>query len=180
MTGNALPDNEISGQLNSKSAAVSVYMLDADHHHLGDGVKPELVPTDAEGAVYTKIFIPDRIDGDTAGITLTTKSIVPTDTAGIGLFYDRVYVNGNEVGKLNDYIEAKEQDNIPRSVTIYFSTKLLISGENNITILSGCNADCSDHDDFEFYDLRLEITPESKCLYSGNVRPPLRRVWSSP
>jgi len=178
MTGSALPDNEVSGQLNSECAAV--YVLDAGHHHLGDGVKPELLPADAEDTVYTKTFIPDRIDGDTASITLTTKSVVPTDTAGIGLFYDRVYVNGDEVGKLNDYIDAKEQDNLPGSVTIYFSTKLLYSGENNITISSGCNADCSNHDDFEFYDLRLEIIPESKYLYSGNVRPPLRRVWSSP
>jgi len=177
MTGSALPDNEVSGQLNSECAAV--YMLDADHHHLGDGVKLELLPTDAEDTIYTKTFIPDRIDGDTSSITLTTKSVVPTDTAGIGLFYDWVYVNGDEVGKLNDYIEAKEQDNLPRNVTIYFSTKLLYSGENNITISSGCNADCSDHDDFEFYDLRLDISPESKYPYSENVRPPLRRVWSS-
>ena len=107
MAGSALPDKEISGQLNSECAAV--YVLDADHHHLGDGVKPELLPTAAEDTVYTKTFIPDRIDGDAASITLTTKSVVPTDTAGIGLFYDQVYVNGNEVGKLNDYIEAKEQ-----------------------------------------------------------------------
>ena len=154
-------------------------MLDADHHHLGDGVKLKLTPADAEGTVYTKIFVLNRIDGDTARITLTTKSVVPTDTAGIGLFHDQVYVNGNEVGKLNDYIEAKEQDNLTRSVTIYFSTKLLYSGENNITISSGCNADCSDYDDFEFYDLRLEIIPGSKYLYSENVRPPLRRIWSS-
>ena len=177
MTGSALPDNVGSGQLDSESPAV--YVLDADHHHLGDGVKPELTPADAEGIFYTKIFVLDRIDGDTAGITLTTKSVVPTDTAGIGLFYDQVYVNGNNVGKLNDYIEAKEQDNLPRSVTIYFSTKLLYSGENNISISSGCNADCSDYDDFEFYDLRLEISPESKYQYSENVSPPLRKIWSS-
>ncbi len=177
MTGSALPDNEDSKQLNSESTAV--YVLDADHHHLGDGVKPELTPADAEGTVYTKTFVLDRIDGDTAGITLTTKSVVPTDTAGIGLFYDQVYVNGNKVGKLNDHIEAKEQDNLPRSVTIYFSTKLLHHGENNITVSSGCNADCSNYDDFEFYDLRLEISPESKYQYSENVRPPLRRIWSS-
>ncbi len=158
MTGSALPDSEGPGQLNSEPAAV--YVLDAGHHHLGDGVKPELLPTDAEDTVYT-------------------KSVVPTDTAGIGLFYDQVYVNGNKVGKLNDYIEAKEQDNLPRSVTIYFSTKLLHTGENNITISSGCNADRSDYDDFEFYDLRLEIIPESKYQYSENVRPPLRRIWSS-
>jgi len=37
MTGSALPDNEVSGQLNPESTAV--YVLDADHHHLGDGVK---------------------------------------------------------------------------------------------------------------------------------------------
>ena len=116
MTGSALPDNEDSGQLNSEYTAV--YLLDAGHHHLGDGVKPELMPADAEGTVYTKTFVLDRIDGDTAGITLTTKSVVPTDTAGIGQFYDQVYVNGNDVGKLNDYIVAKEQDNLPRSVTI--------------------------------------------------------------
>ena len=177
MTGSALPDNEGSGQLNPESTAV--YVLDAGHHHLGDGVKPELMPVDAEGTVYTKIFVPDGIDGNTAGITLTTKSVVPTDTAGTGLFYDWVYVNGNKVGKLNDYIEAKEQDNLPRSLTIYFSTKLLHPGENNLTISSGCNADRSDYDDFEFYDLRLEISPESKYLHSENVRPPLRSIWSS-
>ncbi|MBE9484312.1 MAG: PQQ-like beta-propeller repeat protein, partial [Bacteroidetes bacterium] len=154
-------------------------MLDADHHHLGDGVKLELLPTGADDTVYTKTFIPDLLDGDTASITLTTKSVVPTDTAGIGLFYDPVYVNGNEVGKLNDYIGAKEQDNLPRSVTIYFSTKLLVSGENNITISSGCNADCSDYDDFEFYDLRLKISPESTYQYRENLRPPLRKIWSS-
>ncbi|HJH32187.1 MAG TPA: hypothetical protein C5S50_08455 [Methanosarcinaceae archaeon] len=187
MTGSALPDNEYSGQLNPGSTAV--YVLDAGHHHLGDGVKPELTPADAEGTVYTKIFVQDRIDGDTASITVTTKSVVPTDTAGIGLFYDQVYVNGNNVGKLNDHIEAKEQDNLPRSVTIYFSTKLLHSGENNITVSSGCNAIRSNYsysynysynyDDFEFYDLRLEIIPESKYLYSENVQPPLRKIWSS-
>ena len=177
MTGSALPDNEGSKQLNPESTAV--YVLDAGHHHLGDGVKQELIPSDAEGTVYTKTFVLDRIDGDTASITLTTKSVVPTDSAGIGLFHDQVYVNGNKVGKLNDYIEAKEQDNLPRSVTIYFSTKLLYSGENNITISSGCNADCSDYDDFEFYDLRLEIIPGSKYLYSENLRPPLRKIWSS-
>jgi len=176
MTGSALPDNVGSGQLDSESPAV--YVLDAGHHHLGDGIKPELMPADAEGTVYTKIFVLDRIDGDTARITLTTKSVVPTDNAGIGLFYDHVYVNGNKVGKLNDYIEAKEQDNIPRSVTIYFSTKLLYSGENNITISSGCNADRSDYDDFEFFDLRLEIITESKYQYSENVQPPLRSIWS--
>jgi len=177
MTGSALPDNEVPGQLNPESTVV--YVLDADHHHLGDGVKPELMPVDAEGTVYTKTFILDRIDGNTASITLTTKSVVPTDSAGIGLFYDQVYVNGNKVGKLNDYIEAKEQDNLPRSVTIYLSTKLLYSGENNITISSGCNADCSDYDDFEFYDFRLEISPVSKYQYSENLRPPLRKIWSS-
>ena len=177
MTGSALPDNEGSGQLNSESTAV--YVLNSGHHHLGDGVKPELTPVDAESTFYTKTFVLERIDGDTAGIMLTTKSVVPTDTAGIGLFYDQVYVNGNKVGKLNDYIEAKEQDNLPRSVTIYFSTKLLHSGENNITISSGCNADCSNYDDFEFYDLRLEIIPESKYQYSENVRPPLKEIWSS-
>ncbi|KAF5418879.1 MAG: Outer membrane protein assembly factor BamB [Candidatus Methanogaster sp.] len=177
MTGSALSDNEGSGQLNPESAVV--YVLDADHHHLGDGVKLELLPADAEDTVYTKTFIPGMIDGDTASITLTTKSVVPTDTAGIGLFYDPVHVNGNEIGKLNDYIKAKEQDNLPRSVTIYFSTKRLISGENNITISSGCNADCSDYDDFEFYDLRLKISPESTYQYSENLHPPLRKIWSS-
>lgn len=176
MTGNALPDNEGSGQLNSDST--SVIVLDPGHHHLGDGVKPELMPADAEGAFYTKTIILDRIDGDTAGIVLITKSVVPTDTAGTGLFYDEVYVNGNKVGKLNDYIEAKEQDNLPRSVTIYFSSKTLHSGENNITVTSGCNADCSDYDDFEFYNLRMKIIPESMYVYSENVRPPLRKIRS--
>ncbi|MGP8330121.1 MAG: outer membrane protein assembly factor BamB family protein [Methanosarcinaceae archaeon] len=176
MTGSALSNGDLK-QLNPGSTVV--YVLDAGHHHLGDGVKPELTPADAEGTFYSKTFFPDRIDGDAASITLTTKSVVPTDTAGIGLFYDPVYVNGNKIGKLNDYIEAKEQDNLSRSVTIYFSAKLLHSGENNITVSSGCNADCSDYDDFEFYDLRLEIIPESKYQYSENMRPPLRKIWSS-
>ena len=44
ITGSALPDNVGSGQLDPESTAV--YVLDADHHHLGDGVKPELTPAD--------------------------------------------------------------------------------------------------------------------------------------
>jgi len=88
-------------------------------------------------------------------------------------------VNGNKIGKLNDHIDAKEQDDLPRSVTIYLSTKLLHTGENNITISSGSNADCSNYDDFEFYDLRLKIIHESKNQYSENLRPPLRKIWSS-
>ena len=54
MTGSCLPDNGSSGQLNPEFT--SVYQLDADHHHLGDGVKPELMPADAEGKFYTKTF----------------------------------------------------------------------------------------------------------------------------
>jgi outer membrane protein assembly factor BamB len=172
MTGSALPDNEVSGQLNPESTAV--YVLDADHHHLGDGVKLKLTPADAEGTVYTKIFVLNRIDGDTARITLTTKSVVPTDTAGIGLFHDQVYVNGNEVGKLNDYIEAKEQDNLPRSVTIYFSTKLLYSGENTITITSGSNADGTNYDDFEFSNLSMHLVETE----SVTLEPPLKVAWT--
>jgi len=172
MTGSALPDNVESGQLDSESPAV--YVLDAGHHHLGDGVKLKLTPADAEGTVYTKIFVLDRIDGDTAGITLTTKNVVPIDTAGIGLFHDQVYVNGNEVGKLNDYIEAKEQDNLPRSVTIYFSTKLLHSGENTITITSGSNADGTNYDDFEFSNLSVHIVETE----SVTLEPPLKTAWT--
>ena len=172
MTGSALPDNVGSGQLDSESPAV--YALDAGHHHLGDGVKPELTPGDAEGTVYKKIFVLDRIDGDTARFTLTTKSVVPTDTAGIGLFHDQVYVNGNNVGKLNDYIEAKEQDNLPRSVTIYFSTKLLYSGENTITITSGSNADGTNYDDFEFSNLSIHLVETE----SVTLEPPLKVAWT--
>jgi hypothetical protein len=61
ITGSALPDNVGSGQLDSESPAV--YVLDAGHHHPGDGVKPELTPADAEGTFYTKTFVLDRIDG---------------------------------------------------------------------------------------------------------------------
>lgn len=42
MTGSALLDNEDSGQFNSDS--IAIYMLDAGHYHLGDGVKSELMP----------------------------------------------------------------------------------------------------------------------------------------
>jgi len=73
MTGSALPDNGGLGELKPESTAV--YVLDAGHHHLGDGVKPELMPHDAEGTVYTKTFVLNRIDGDTASITLTTRSV---------------------------------------------------------------------------------------------------------
>jgi hypothetical protein len=172
ITGSALPDNVGTGQLDSESPAV--YVLDAGYHHLGDGIKPELMPADAEGTVYTKIFVLDGIDGDTARITLTTKSVVPTDSDGIGMFYDQVYVNGNKVGKLNDYIEAKEQDNIPRSVTIYFSTKLLYSGENTINITSGSNADGTNYDDFEFSNLSIHLVETE----SVTLEPPLKVAWT--
>jgi len=54
IAGSALPDNEGSGQSNLESTAV--YVLDAGHHHLGDGVKPEFTPADAECTFFTKIF----------------------------------------------------------------------------------------------------------------------------
>lgn len=52
MTGSALLFNEGSEQLNSESTAV--YVLNSGHHHLGDGVKPELTPADAEGTILEK------------------------------------------------------------------------------------------------------------------------------
>lgn len=160
------------------TASGAVIDVDRAHHHLGDEVKSDLTPANPEGTIYTKTFHLDKIEGDTASLNLITKSVVPTDTLGAAMFYDYVYVNGNSVGKLNDYIEAKEQDSLPRTVKIYFSTSMLKVGENNITIASGSNADGTDYDDFEFYDLKVEIAPESEYPYIKSLSPPLKNIWS--
>jgi hypothetical protein len=89
--GSALPDNEVSGQLNPEPTAI--YVLDAGYHHPGDGVKPELMPHDTEGTIYTKKFIPERIDGHRRYNTYH-KKCCSHRTASIGLFHDQVYVNG--------------------------------------------------------------------------------------
>ncbi len=90
-------------------------------------------------------------------LSIVTKNVIPTDTEGIGLYYDYVYINEHSIGKLNDFIQAEKQDYFPRTVDIPFSASLLNTGRNTITITSGCDDSGINYDDFEFYDIKLEI-----------------------
>jgi len=134
--------------------------IDDEHHHLGDNFKPDLFPQNPEGTSYTtQITISDQFRITTGNVTLSivTKNVIPTDTEGIGLYYDYVYINEHSIGKLNNFIQAEKQDYFPRTVDIPFSASLLNTGRNTITITSGCDDSGINYDDFEFYDIKLEI-----------------------
>ena len=59
-------------------------------------------------------------------------------------------------------------DSIPKDIVIPVETAFLQSGMNTIKITSGSNVDGSNYDDFEFYDLELEIK-KTGWILSGKV-----------
>ncbi|MFQ6073319.1 MAG: hypothetical protein ACE5KT_11575 [Methanosarcinales archaeon] len=110
------------------SATEFVIDIDTAHHHLGDNFKEELTPNNPEGLEYIKTFNLD-IAIASARLTLKTKSVVPSPTKE---FLDKVYLNGIELGKLNDYIPAQTQDNEEIDIAIPIHPTILKSGINTI------------------------------------------------
>jgi len=153
-------------------ASATEFVIDTAHHHIGDNFKEELTPNDPEGTTYTKTFNLDSVENiESAGLRLVTKSIVPSPTDE---FLDKVYLNGIELGTLNDYILAQTQDNEEIDISIPVDPTILKSGINTVKITSGSNAYGSNYDDFEFYNLAMHIT-ESVPI---TIEPPLKVAWT--
>lgn len=137
------------------TGTTTIIKLDEDHHHLGDDVDPGLVPNEPEGVSYSTTFITD-LAVDAAELVLTTKNVVPRN-ASMNQFQDNVYINGEYIGKLNDYVINETQDYSPRTVSIPFDSALLSPFENTIEITSGANSEGTNYDDLEFYNLKMVI-----------------------
>ena len=165
----------------SLASATEVFLYPAHHHHLGDDFKEELTPCDPEGLVYTTTFnLDSRADITGVELRLTTKSVVPGPTDE---FLDEVYLNGMWIGTLNDHVHAPVPDHTQTlndhspeqtpdggaiDIVIPVDPSILKSGINTIRITSGGDAEGSNYDDFEFYNLQLTIW-KSRQILSGSV-----------
>ena len=162
-------------------ASVTEVFIYPAHHHLGDDFKDELTPGEPEGLVHiTNFSLDSRADITGAELRLTTKSVVPGPTDE---FLDMVYLNEMEIGTLNDYIHIsvpgrtqtsndhhpeQTQDDGAIDIVIPVDPSILKSGINTIRITSGGDAEGSNYDDFEFYNLQLTIWKSGRIL-SGSV-----------
>lgn len=153
-------------------AEATEIVLDTEYHHLGDDFKEELNPSDPEGLIYTTTFTLDpSVDIENAELTLKGKSIVLGSTDE---FLDKVYLNEIEIGILNDYIPAETPDSDSVKITIPIHTSLFDPGTNTIKISSGSNVNGSNYDDFEFYDLSLNLSEIEPLA----LTPPLKVAWT--
>lgn len=153
-------------------AFATEFVIDTAHHHIGDNFKEELTPNDPEGFEYIKTFNLDSVENiEGARLSLVTKSIVPSPT---NEFLDKVYLNGIELGTLNDYITAQTQDNEEIDISIPVDPTILKSGINTVKITSGSNADGSNYDDFEFYNLAMHLTETEPIT----LEPALKVAWT--
>jgi len=147
-------------------ASATEVVIDPTHHHLGDDFKEELTPGEPEGLVYTTTFNLDYpADLTDAELRLTTKSVVPGPTDE---FLDEVYLNEIGIGTLNDHIPEQTPDDGAIDIVIPVDPTILKSGTNTIRITSGGDAEGSNYDDFEFYNLQLTIRKSGRIL-SGSV-----------
>jgi hypothetical protein len=144
------------------TGTTSVITIDSGHHHLGDNADSSLVPEEPEGVSYSKTFDVDMA-ADSAEVVLTMKNVMPANEAA-GELYDQVYLNGENIGRLNDLVLNETQDYLPVTVSIPFDPSLLRGSSNVIEITSGSNTNGTNHDDFEFYDLKI-------VLYSDRQMP---------
>lgn len=156
----------------SSAVSATEIILDTGHHHLGDDFKEELNSGNPEGLVYTVTFTLDpSMDIEDAELTLTGKSIIPGPTDE---FLDKVYLNEKKIGSLNDYIPADTPDSAAVNITIPVHPSFFDHGTNTIEISSGSNANGSNYDDFEFYNLSLHLSE----IESVTLEPPLKVAWT--
>ncbi|AKB19880.1 MULTISPECIES: PQQ-binding-like beta-propeller repeat protein [unclassified Methanosarcina] len=153
------------------TASASEIVLDTEPHHLGDNFKEKLNPDDPEGPVYTATFTLGSVDIRSAELRATVKNIVlgPTDE-----FLDKVYLNEIEIGAINNYIPAGTPDDAEMDIEIPVHPTLFNPGNNTIKISSGSNADGSNYDDFEFYNLTLHLSEAEPIT----LEPPLKVAWT--
>jgi outer membrane protein assembly factor BamB len=156
----------------ASAASATEIVLDTEHHHLGDDFKEELNPGAPEGLIYTATFtLGTSVDMESAELTLTGKSIVPGPT---GEFLDKIYLNDIEIGSLNDYVPTGTPDSDSVNITIPVHPSFFDPGNNTIRISSGSDANGSNYDDFEFYDLSLHLNE----IEPVTLAPPLKVAWT--
>ena len=68
------------------------------------------------------------------------------------------------VGRLNDLVLNETQDYLPVTVSMPFEPSLLRGSANVIEITSGSNTNGTNHDDFEFYDLKIVLYSDRQML----------------
>ncbi|MCC4766570.1 PQQ-binding-like beta-propeller repeat protein [Methanosarcina sp. DH1] len=153
-------------------ASATEIVLDTGHHHLGDDFKEKLNPVDPEGLIYTANFTLDpSVDIESAELILTGRSIVPGPTDE---FSDKVYLNEIEIGSLNDYVPAETPDSVAVNISIPVHPSLFNPGNNSLKISAGSDANDSNYDDFEFYDLSFHLTETEPVT----LEPPLKVAWT--
>ncbi len=125
--------------------------------HLGDNTDNNLVPPAPTGLSYTRTFSvygsPKRQE---VRLILTTVNVQPSAAKDEREYNDIVFMNGINVGRLNDKTSSDQQDYSPQKMELVFSSDLLREGENNLTITSGSNLDGSNYDDFAISTLYME------------------------
>jgi len=159
----------LAASISNVSAAEIV--IDTGHHHFGDDFKEELNPDDPEGLVYTANFALDpSVDIESAKLTLTVRSIVPGPTDE---FSDKVYLNEIKIGSLNDYVPAETPDSVAVNISIPVHPSLFNPGNNTLKISAGSDANGSNYDDFEFYNLSFHLSETEPVT----LEPPLKVAW---
>jgi len=154
------------------AVSASEIVLDTEHHHLGDDFKEELNPGNPEGLVYISTFsLNSSADIESAELIVSVKSVVPESTYE---FLDKVYLNEIYAGALNDYIPRGTADSAEVDIRIPVHPAIFNPGNNTIKISSGSNTNGSSYDDFEFYDLTLQL----KEIEPVTLEPPLKVAWT--
>lgn len=156
----------------ASTASAAEIVIDTEHHHLGDNFKEELSPENPEGLIYTANFTLDpSVDMESAEFKLTGRSVVPGSK---GEFSDEVNLNGIEIGSLNDYIPAETPDSVAVNITIPVHPSLFNPGNNTLKISAGSDANGSNYDDFEFYNVSLHLSVAEPVT----LEPPLKVAWT--
>lgn len=136
--------------------------------HLGDDTDNSLSPPVPESVSYTYSFTQYReVQRDDIRLVLTVVNVLPAKAKNEMEYNDDVYINDVKLGNLNDFIEGTDQDYIPTDVEFIFSSDLIHTGENTITITSGSNAEGTNYDDFVVESIYMEQHGKIKhWLYS--------------
>ena len=136
--------------------------------HLGDDTDNSLSPPAPESVSYTYSFTQYReVQRDDIRLVLTVVNVLPAGAKNEMEYNDDVYINDVKLGNLNDFIESTDQDYVPTDVEFIFSSDLIHTGENTLTITSGSNADGTNYDDFVVESIYMEQYGKIKhWLYS--------------
>lgn len=156
----------------TSAASATEIVLGTEHHHLGDDFKEELDPGEPEGLIYTTTFtLSPSMDIESAELILTGRNLVPGPADE---FSDKVYLNEIEIGALNNYFPAEPLNSESEMIKIPVHPSLFDPGVNTIKITAGSNANGSNYDDFEFYNLSLHLN----YIEPVTLAPPLKVAWT--